>query len=164
MLPGPLLPADAVKPPAIVTELLNAMPPPAFSTSDNAPPDPVSVIGELIVIPPAPPPAPALSVRLTVVGFESVICPSVPPAVAPTWIFPAWVPAGLEVLTTTDVPPLSDELITAGLSVESSLVGAHASGVPAQVTGFVAEVVVINMLESGSSSHCPGFPNGAAAL
>jgi hypothetical protein len=51
-----LIPAVAVKIPAIATRLLNAIEPPALSTNDRAPPDPMSMIGELTIMLPGPVP------------------------------------------------------------------------------------------------------------
>jgi len=67
------IPAVAVRVPAITTLLLKLIDPPALSTNDRAPPDPLSVIGDWTIMSPVPPPAPASSSRETVWGFVKLI-------------------------------------------------------------------------------------------
>ena len=77
-------------------------------------------------------------------------------------MFPAWVPVVFDVVTVTLVPAASAVVIAPTLSVELSAVGVQTMGEPLQLTLDV--VVVMSTLESGSSSHCPAVPFGAAAL
>src|ERR1700730_16681224 len=97
--------------------LLNTTDPAALNANDRLPPE-VLRIGELTVIPPVPPPAPASSVSDTTFGFVNVISPSKPGKFAPKRMFPDCVPPELVVVTVTDVPEFSAELIVAGSIIE----------------------------------------------
>src|SRR6516165_5736850 len=108
-----------------------------------------------MLIAPVPPPAPAESVR-------TVLVPVVRLSGASTVMFPARVPVGFDVLTVTDEKRFNTALMVEAASFELSAVGVQTSGERLQMT--FEFVFVMSMLESGSSSHCPAVPLGAAAL
>ena len=169
-----LIPAVAVRMPAILRVLLNTIDPPALNINDRLPLEPVSLIGELTKILPVPVPptpsvkpvyaAPASSVSDTVCGLVRVIALSVPPAVAPTKIFPCCVPLGLNVMTVTDVPLLRVLLIVETGTTELSVSGTQMPALQLEDGGDEAVFVIVMSRVWGRGAESPGMPLGAEAL
>src|SRR6202030_822047 len=108
MFPAALVPAVAVSVPCRETGGCNAIPPPAVSTKDNELLV-LSLIGWLIVIVPAPLPAPACKV-------SDSLCAAPLAArlnAASSVMLPACVPVPFDVVTVTEVPAFNAVVIVA---------------------------------------------------
>ena len=120
----------------------------------------VAVMASLMKMLPAPPPAPAFSVRVRappkapwVIGALTVMFPAVPLVTA----------AAFAVVMTTDVPPSSTELMSVFriLDVATSFIGVKRP--PTEPVLLVVAPVVMVTSVSGSNSQRPPLPFGAPA-